>query len=426
MAAQYPNSIYTPRTMVNRVGVVYDSDKTKVIYAEDINKDRDEIVALQNELGLNAKGAYSSVKAWLVALASAISAIVVPVKATGAEIDAGTDDAKFVTAKAIEDSSYIKSTGNAATATTLATARLINGVSFNGSANIINNFPRGFLINGKIVPSVSSNNLTVAIKGLDGNDPSATNPVYCRVGDTIRTISGAKSFTRNAGTNWFNAGSAELATKEIDYFVYLLPASGVDADVFFTRVPYANIDSDLSNTTTSEKYGPNNADGSPVEYIGRFAATLSAGPNYTWSVPTFTPANLIQRPIYETRWLNWLPVMSYSGGGGSNLTPTNNAANYKIVGDEMKIECDQTMNASLSAGTANPRITFPFNDNITLVRLAIVIQDASDTYRYFPGFIGNGSKPAMDFYFDSQDAGGAPPAIAASDRLWIQGVSLRI
>jgi hypothetical protein len=33
----------------------------------------------------------------------------VPVKATGAEVDTGTDDAKFVTAKAMEDSSYTKS-----------------------------------------------------------------------------------------------------------------------------------------------------------------------------------------------------------------------------------------------------------------------------------------------------------------------------
>jgi len=32
----------------------------------------------------------------------------VPVKATGAEVDTGTDDAKFVTAKAMEDSAYIK------------------------------------------------------------------------------------------------------------------------------------------------------------------------------------------------------------------------------------------------------------------------------------------------------------------------------
>lgn len=34
----------------------------------------------------------------------------VPVKATGAEVDTGTDDAKFVTAKAMEDSSYAKTT----------------------------------------------------------------------------------------------------------------------------------------------------------------------------------------------------------------------------------------------------------------------------------------------------------------------------
>jgi hypothetical protein len=41
-------------------------------------------------------------------------------KATGAEVDTGTDDAKFVTSKAMEDSDYIKSTGNAATATNIA------------------------------------------------------------------------------------------------------------------------------------------------------------------------------------------------------------------------------------------------------------------------------------------------------------------
>lgn len=37
-------------------------------------------------------------------------------KATGAEVNTGTDDAKFVTAKAIEDSDYIKSTGQSASA----------------------------------------------------------------------------------------------------------------------------------------------------------------------------------------------------------------------------------------------------------------------------------------------------------------------
>ena len=51
--SSYPAAIYAPRTMVNRVGVVYDVLKTKVIYAEDLNKDRDELVAIETALGIN-------------------------------------------------------------------------------------------------------------------------------------------------------------------------------------------------------------------------------------------------------------------------------------------------------------------------------------------------------------------------------------
>jgi len=63
--ADYPNAITSPRTMANRPNVVYDSLKTKTIYAEDFNKDRSEIVAIQNELGTNPKGSFDDVKARL-------------------------------------------------------------------------------------------------------------------------------------------------------------------------------------------------------------------------------------------------------------------------------------------------------------------------------------------------------------------------
>jgi len=59
--ADYPAAITSPRTMVNRPGVVYDALKTKVIFAEDFNKDRAEIVASETELGVNPKGAFDSV-----------------------------------------------------------------------------------------------------------------------------------------------------------------------------------------------------------------------------------------------------------------------------------------------------------------------------------------------------------------------------
>ena len=177
------------------------------------------------------------------------------------------------------------------------------------------NGPEGFLINGKIVPSVASNNLTVAIKGMDGNDPSASNPVYIRIGDAVRTISSALSVTKNAGTNYCNSGSSEFATKEVDYFVYIGYNATDGVVVGFSRIPYATIYSDFSTTATAETYCAistitNAAAGDNYIVVGRFAATLSAGAGYTWTVPTFTSLNLIQRPVRETRWLTYVTTAS--------------------------------------------------------------------------------------------------------------------
>ena len=177
-----------------------------------------------------------------------------------------------------------------------------------------NSFPQGFLINGKISVSVASNNLTVAIKTLAGTDPSAADPVYVRIGDTVRTITGALSVTKNAGTNWCNAGSAELATKEIDYFVYLGYNATDGIVIGFSRFPGASCYSDFSATATNEKYCgistiTTAAATDYYELIGRFAATLGASATYLWTVPTFTAINLIQKPIYETRWLTWLRLI---------------------------------------------------------------------------------------------------------------------
>ena len=181
------------------------------------------------------------------------------------------------------------------------------------------NAPRGFLINGKIVPSVASNNLTVAIKGMDGNDPSATNPVYCRIGDTIRSITSALSVTKNAGTNWFGSGSTGSATYERDYFVYLGYNATDGVVIGFCPLPHANIYSDFSTTTTYPKYCAistitNAAAGDNYEIVGRFAATLSATAGFNWSVPTFTNSNLVQRPIRKTRHLFYLPTLTWTAG----------------------------------------------------------------------------------------------------------------
>lgn len=221
----------------------------------------------------------------------------------------------------------------------------------------------GFLINGKIVPSVGSNNLTVAIKGMDGNDPSASNPVYIRIGDTIRAITAALSVTKNAGTNWCNAGSTELATKEIDYFVYIGYNATDGVVVGFSRIPHATIYSDFSATTTNEKYAgistiSNAAAGDNYRVIGRFAATLSAGAGYTWTVPSFTGINLIQRPVFESRWLDYVPAIT-PGGSLTIGSQTTDYARYKLHNDSLVMRTRQfgTMGGS---GNALISISGPF------------------------------------------------------------------
>jgi len=72
MTAEYPSSIYSPRTKENRSGVVYTPAKTTVGYAEDITKLDAEVVAIENTLGQNPQGAYETVLAWLTALAGAV------------------------------------------------------------------------------------------------------------------------------------------------------------------------------------------------------------------------------------------------------------------------------------------------------------------------------------------------------------------
>ena len=65
MAASYPDAIKSFRTMANKTGVTYDDTKTKIIYAEDFNYEREEIVAIETELGTNPRGSEADVAARL-------------------------------------------------------------------------------------------------------------------------------------------------------------------------------------------------------------------------------------------------------------------------------------------------------------------------------------------------------------------------
>lgn len=271
----------------------------------------------------------------------------IPVKATGAEIDTGTDDAKFATPKAIEDSSYMKNPmttagdiiyGGASGAPTRLeigtegyNLTVLNGANAYSDKFKISS-PQGYLTNGRIEATVSSSNLTLALKGKDGNDPSATNPVYCMIGNTRQAVTSALSVTKNAGTNWFNSGATGLAAQEIDYFAYLGYNATDGVVIGFARIPFGRVYGDFSTTTTNEKYCAistitHAASTDEYEVIGRFNATLSATASFNWSIPA-TPI-VVNRPIFETRVMLYTPTLTGFSSTGSYIIA------YRIVGQQL-------------------------------------------------------------------------------------------
>jgi hypothetical protein len=223
------------------------------------------------------------------------------------------------------------------------------------------------LINGKIVPTVASNNLTVAIKTLTDTDPSATNPVGIWIGNNLRWITSSLSIAANAGTNWFASGSAELATREIDYFAYIGYNATDGITLGYARIPYAKLYSDFSATTTNEKYAristiTNAASGDNYINIGRFAATLSATASFNWSVPSFTNANLIQEPVYETRYLSYTPTLSGSSGSIGTFTANPYIGQYKISNNKVHL-LNQIKCTNVGSWSGDVRVRLPINPN---------------------------------------------------------------
>ncbi len=219
------------------------------------------------------------------------------------------------------------------------------------------NAPQGFLLNGKIARTVATNNLTVAIKTLAGTDPTTDNPVYVRIGDTIRAITTALSVTKNAGTNWCNAGTNGLATFEIDYFVYL-GYNTVDGVVIgFSRIPYATTYNDFNTTPADEKYAAistitNATTTDEYEVVGRFNATLSASALYNWSVPATSV--IVNRPIFTTRRLSYSPVYT-------NLTLGNGTSTgqYIINGRKCNVQTRVLFGSTTSIGGTAISLTSP-------------------------------------------------------------------
>lgn len=177
------------------------------------------------------------------------------------------------------------------------------------------------------VITVAGSDLTVALKHIDGTNPSTSVPVRVRVGPTERVLTSALSVTANDGTNWCNAGDAAFATKDVGYFIYLGFNITDGVTIGFSRIPGANKYGDFSATTTNERFCKINditSAGAADVYSnqGYFEAKLSAAAGYDWSLTAGFP--IFYTPTHSTRWLDYSPTPTgYSG------TPTV-TCRYKI------------------------------------------------------------------------------------------------
>lgn len=227
----------------------------------------------------------------------------------------------------------------------------------------------GQLYGGYIQPSDTGSGLKLEVLTDAGATPSATAPVRVKINRTVRKITGACTFTLADGTNWMNAGSAETATKEIDYFAYVVwdSADSVVA-LSASRIPFGGTVSNFNSTNTNDKYLINYANFATtddVEICGRFAATLSAGAGYTWSVPTYDNSNLIQHPISETRPLEWVPVQT-----GFSTPTTGGIYRYIVMGRRFQL----TVREQNTGGTSNST-TFTMTGPLTCRTIPSMIWD---------------------------------------------------
>jgi len=209
--------------------------------------------------------------------------------------------------------------------------------------------------------TVVSNNLTITVLNYAGATPSSTAPIkYKDANGVIRTISSALSVTFNAWTNYLNAGSAELATKEIDYFgMFQWNTTTSATNLLVTRFSSARTMADITNSNTNEKgamwiVNYNSTDW--VINIGRFNAILSAGAGYTWSIPATSDI----RNYYTTDAdpQDWVPTIT----AGTSTWITNVFSKYGV--NWRKIHIEWQINIATPQTTINSiSLTLPFSSS---------------------------------------------------------------
>jgi len=265
--------------------------------------------------------------------------------------------------------------------------------------------------------TVSGGNLTVSLLNFEWNTPTPTKPVKIMIWGVLRTITSALTMTIPWGiVSFFNAWSAELATKEIDYFIVLLYDSGTSSvKLWMTRAALGSIASNwiaASVNQTSEKvlydsYWNNSwwtiNSSSIVEHIGMFNAISSAW--YVWSIPGTSV--IINKPINETRFLDYTPTVTWNG-----TVPTwaaGSSYKYKVIPHGVIID-NYTWYSSAGTSNTNVQVTLPFT-TVDKWTMASIITAGTTPWATYAD-LGSGSNTATIY----------TSTLAYVDRFWMNWI----
>ncbi len=269
------------------------------------------------------------------------------------------------------------------------------------------NAPEGFVINGQISATVLANVLTVALKGLDGNDPSPANPVYVRIGNVVRAVTYAVSVSSPTGSSWLNLGSAEHVNLDHDLFAYLEWETSVSlVRICFSRIPCARTLADFDLNAINEKAAISNRAGTVLTdlcvNIGRFNAQLNTSNLWAINSPV-----IINRPCFESRWLTWTPTLA--------KISAYSTAQYKVFGEQIKVIINSGAGRTVSGGSGVVSYTLPFSTIFGEASSANVVQYNGTAYNRPYAYISSNTFVVLKDAANTNWAGGESSVTMSGD-----------
>ena len=164
----------------------------------------------------------------------------------------------------------------------------------------------------KLTPSIASSNLTVTLTHMDGTTPATSRPLWFKIGDAWRAVSGALSVSVTAALgDIFLWDTGKIQGNDAQIFVYMIDNNGT-AQIGVSPCPMlvtvaTNYYSNGSQTgaaghTNIVMSGTRDATNTCC-VVGRVNVSQTDANN--WQSPT--SAKIVNDPVYNTDPMNWTP-----------------------------------------------------------------------------------------------------------------------